>query len=666
MLNKTAREDSEKLRKNLAKCMLTISSPQNPTLCINHYLCTLIFKTLGYSDKKAESFSASVFRHYQSQAGANEWNLTTTVEELKKKLEEMRKKYKNDKIDQISNYFFTVARLRLDSQGLIILLGGGSGTGKSSLASLMAAKLSLQVFSTDNIRHTLRNFKKESENPYIFKSTYTADTLISDESLTQEQKILEGYYCQCAEVHEQLVHVLDEYYASGKWVIVEGVHLTSDFMIRCMAKYKNCLGFLISVGSEGNHTQRFISRSKRHSIDPQHNKYVKNIDKIRLIHDSLVANCTTKKIPVIDNDNLDKSVALVHLCFLKSFGILEERGTLVTRGSADYLWNEFKLVQKKVQLAKKVHELINILASSMMKGLFKSEEKSPKLLKAPILRKKKSKRVGVEVEGILVPPRNTQLEDPSPSLSKNIKIQLKEVFVEDDHCAEADDIFDDDDSHDDIFAEDDQKDPPIEARLLGNGNGIGPKKLNKKMGKKVVGGTRVPKKRKKLSVETRMNMNLGIYSSGPGESSDGNTFGIFFGKGGKNGSKNHLGDLNDLEEEAEESFAARFGVSLNDQFGFSSSNDEAFGICRLKLESANALRQGKPPLKSPNPKVKNAVKERPPLPPKKPVNKTIRILKKRPKKVVKKKKKIVIVSDEDEGSNEGGSAMESESDEGCI
>ena len=56
---------------------------------------------------------------------------------------------------------------------LIILLGGASGTGKSTLASLIGARLGIStVLSSDSIRHIMRNFLLKEENGILFASTY--------------------------------------------------------------------------------------------------------------------------------------------------------------------------------------------------------------------------------------------------------------------------------------------------------------------------------------------------------------------------------------------------------------------------------------------------------------------------------------------------------------
>jgi 2-phosphoglycerate kinase len=58
---------------------------------------------------------------------------------------------------------------------VIILLGGTSGTGKSTLASLLASRLGIStVLSTDTIRHIMRNFLNKSSHGILFASTFEA------------------------------------------------------------------------------------------------------------------------------------------------------------------------------------------------------------------------------------------------------------------------------------------------------------------------------------------------------------------------------------------------------------------------------------------------------------------------------------------------------------
>ena len=54
-----------------------------------------------------------------------------------------------------------------------MLLAGTSGTGKSTLAGLLAARLGIStVLSTDSVRHMLRSFIPQAGNPLLWASTY--------------------------------------------------------------------------------------------------------------------------------------------------------------------------------------------------------------------------------------------------------------------------------------------------------------------------------------------------------------------------------------------------------------------------------------------------------------------------------------------------------------
>lgn len=61
---------------------------------------------------------------------------------------------------------------------MTVLLAGTSGTGKSTLASLLAARLGVTtILSTDSIRHMMRGFTSEAASPLLWASTYSVRTL---------------------------------------------------------------------------------------------------------------------------------------------------------------------------------------------------------------------------------------------------------------------------------------------------------------------------------------------------------------------------------------------------------------------------------------------------------------------------------------------------------
>ncbi|GJN34725.1 hypothetical protein PR202_gb23416 [Eleusine coracana subsp. coracana] len=66
-------------------------------------------------------------------------------------------------------------RIRERKESVTILLCGTSGCGKSTLSTLLGSRLGITtVVSTDSIRHMMRSFVEEKENPLLWASTYHA------------------------------------------------------------------------------------------------------------------------------------------------------------------------------------------------------------------------------------------------------------------------------------------------------------------------------------------------------------------------------------------------------------------------------------------------------------------------------------------------------------
>jgi 2-phosphoglycerate kinase len=76
----------------------------------------------------------------------------------------------------------------------------------------------------------MRNFVSQEESPFIYASTYDCRLLMKGDG-TDYEKTIEGYKLQSKAVNQRLAEVLRYHYSQGDWVIVEGVHLTPDFII---------------------------------------------------------------------------------------------------------------------------------------------------------------------------------------------------------------------------------------------------------------------------------------------------------------------------------------------------------------------------------------------------------------------------------------------------
>jgi ATP-dependent protease Clp ATPase subunit len=95
-------------------------------------------------------------------------------------------------------------------KSLIILLGGTSGCGKSTVASLLASRFGIPtVLSTDSIRHVMRNFMSTDEFPVLFASTYEVATKVKlDENISEHKKTVLGFNQQAELIHQRLMPVI--------------------------------------------------------------------------------------------------------------------------------------------------------------------------------------------------------------------------------------------------------------------------------------------------------------------------------------------------------------------------------------------------------------------------------------------------------------------------
>ncbi|KAG9454753.1 hypothetical protein H6P81_007657 [Aristolochia fimbriata] len=256
-------------------------------------------------------------------------------------------------------------RLRERKESVTILLCGTSGCGKSTLSSLLASRLGITtVVSTDSIRHMMRSFVEEKDNPLLWASTYHAgefldpsavaeskarrkdkkliastasanqlhshssllESCMTNESFTEEHnsdrkglepvgpKVLaiEGYKAQSEMVIDSLDRLITAWEGRKESVVVEGVHLSLNFVMGLMKKHPSIIPFLIYISDEEKHLERFAIRAKYMTLDPSKNKYVKYIRNIRTIQDYLSKRAEKHFVPKVNNTNVDRSVALIH------------------------------------------------------------------------------------------------------------------------------------------------------------------------------------------------------------------------------------------------------------------------------------------------------------------------------------------------------------------
>ncbi|KAG8050226.1 hypothetical protein GUJ93_ZPchr0009g2427 [Zizania palustris] len=254
-------------------------------------------------------------------------------------------------------------RIRERKESVTILLCGTSGCGKSTLSTLLGSRLGITtVVSTDSIRHMMRSFVDEKQNPLLWASTYHAGEcldpvavadakarrkakkrsgmsssssidydksgVLSDKvdgkPIGKKQMAIEGYKAQSEMVIDSLDRLITAWEYRKESVVVEGVHLSLNFVMGLMRKHPSIIPFMIYISDEGKHTERFAVRAKYMTLDPTKNKYVKYITNIRTIQEYLCTRADKYLVPKVNNTNVDRSVASIHATV---FSCLRRRAT---------------------------------------------------------------------------------------------------------------------------------------------------------------------------------------------------------------------------------------------------------------------------------------------------------------------------------------------------
>jgi 2-phosphoglycerate kinase len=210
----------------------------------------------------------------------------------------------------------TVRRLRrLDAlqrleEPLLLLIGGTTGTGKSTIATEVAHRLGItRVTSTDFIRQTMRAFFSEEFMPSVHFSSFDARLALTkaEEEESGDAAIL-GFLDQTRNVLVG-VHAALERAATERWsMVLEGVHLLPGmvenevpgaFVVQCV----------VAIEDENLHRSHFWVRDySTEGLRPLE-KYLDSLPQIREIQDYLVARARRHDVPVILNDSLEHAIA---------------------------------------------------------------------------------------------------------------------------------------------------------------------------------------------------------------------------------------------------------------------------------------------------------------------------------------------------------------------
>jgi 2-phosphoglycerate kinase len=195
-------------------------------------------------------------------------------------------------------------RLRELDVPLILLIGGATGTGKSTVATEVAYRLGItRVSSTDFVRQTMRAFLARDFMPSIHRSSFEVPE--SDEL----RDVLGSFVEQTQNVLIGVRAVIERALQEGWSLVLEGVHLVPGMIPKVEgALVVHCV---LSIKEEEMHAAHFWVRDASSDGLRPVDKYIDSLTDIRLIQEFVVEQAGRAGVPVVENGNIELSIATV-------------------------------------------------------------------------------------------------------------------------------------------------------------------------------------------------------------------------------------------------------------------------------------------------------------------------------------------------------------------
>jgi 2-phosphoglycerate kinase len=193
---------------------------------------------------------------------------------------------------------------------IIVLIGGATGTGKSTVATEVAYRLGItRVTSTDFVRQTLRAFFSPEFMPSIHHSSFDAGAGLRSAEEEEVDPLLHGFLDQTRNVLVGVNAAIERSLDEGWSTVLEGVHLVPGMIAPIHdALVVQCV---LAIESEEAHAGHFwirdIASNGARSLD----KYLERLSDIRYLQDYIVERAEKDGVPVIRNTDREGATSAV-------------------------------------------------------------------------------------------------------------------------------------------------------------------------------------------------------------------------------------------------------------------------------------------------------------------------------------------------------------------
>jgi len=264
----------------------------------------------------AYTFASKIEAHL-TDVGIKVINLDDLISIMREKL--------RDENSEIAEKYGLWKRIRKCDEPLIVLIGGASGVGTSSIAFEVASKLGIRnMISTDMIREVMRKIVSKELLPTIYESSYTAYRSLRIPPPPEFDEVLIGFRDHVDTVSIGVEAVIERSLKEGISIVIEGVHIVPGFISEDLVKKHNVNMFVLTLQDEEVHKGRFYSRCRQMWARRPLKRYMNYFGAIRRTHKYFESQANKHHIPVIENIDVTTTIDSIIENITKTYGSEED------------------------------------------------------------------------------------------------------------------------------------------------------------------------------------------------------------------------------------------------------------------------------------------------------------------------------------------------------
>jgi len=192
----------------------------------------------------------------------------------------------------------------------VVLIGGATGVGKSTLATQLATRLGIvRVVATDAIREVLRAVFSRELMPSLHTSSFEAGALLREPP--SRDAVVVGFREQTSAVAVGVNALLDRAAMEGTSLIIEGAHIVPGFLdLTAWEDRIVSVPLIVTVEDEDTHRSHFAARAADHA-GRSASRYLERMDSILRVQRYIKSQALSHGVPVVPNYGFDRALAAI-------------------------------------------------------------------------------------------------------------------------------------------------------------------------------------------------------------------------------------------------------------------------------------------------------------------------------------------------------------------